>query len=91
MAVSASAGLNTAAKEHMAGGLPLTRLEALVLFGVSNLPELVYEMRRQGFVMKSRKVSYAAAMVRINKHANLTPPPNLPIREIMLTEYWASS
>lgn len=72
-------------------GAPLTRLEALVLFGVSNLPELVYEMRQQGMMMKSRKVSYAAAMVRINKHAMLKPPPNLPIREIMLTEYWVGT
>lgn len=91
MAASTSSGLNLAAKEHMISGAPLTRLEALVLFGVSNLPELVYEMRQQGMMMKSRKVSYAAAMVRINKHANLTPPPNLPIREIMLTEYWVAN
>lgn len=69
-------------------GMPLTRMEALVLFGLSNLPELVYELRQQKFIVKNRKVTYAAAMVRINKHAVLKPPPNLPIREIMLTEYW---
>lgn len=91
MAVSTSSGLNLAAKEHMMSGAPLTRLEALVLFGVSNLPELVYEMRQQGLIIKSRKVPYAAAMVRINKHATLNPPANLPIREIMLTEYWVST
>ena len=91
MAVTTTTGLNLAAKEHMMSGAPLTRLEALVLFGVSNLPELVYEMRQQGLMMKSRKVSYAAAMVRINKHAMLKPPSNLPIREIMLTEYWAGT
>ncbi|KQW85566.1 hypothetical protein ASC89_00305 [Devosia sp. Root413D1] len=87
MAVSDVNGIALAAKEHLLSGEPLTRLEALVLFGLSNLPELVYELRGQGFVVDTRKIAYAAAMVRINKHAVLKPPPNLPIREIMLTEY----
>ena len=85
-----SGGLNLAAKEHLVSGEPLTRLEALILFGVSNLPELVYEMRRDGYLIKSKKIPFAAAMVRVNHHAVLKPPPNLPIREIMLTEYWVS-
>jgi hypothetical protein len=79
-----------AGREHLLSGKPLTRMEALVLFGLSNLPELVYEMRRQGFRIETRKVTYAAAMVRINKHAVLKPPPNLPIRDIIFTEYWVS-
>lgn len=79
-----------AAKEHLLAGNPLTRLEAIVLFGVSNLPELVYELRKQKVKVEKRNITYAAAMVRINKQAELKPPPNLPIREIMLTEYWVS-
>jgi hypothetical protein len=90
MAAQNSTGLNLAAKEHLLAGNPLTRLEALVLFGVSNLPELVYEMKKQQVVIKKRNITYAAAMVRINKHAVLQPPSNLPIREILLTEYWVS-
>lgn len=88
MATSYTNGAALAAREHLFSGEPLTRLDAIVLFGLSNLPELVYELRAQGFVVHTRKVPYAAAMVRINKHAVLKPPPNLPIREIMLTEYW---
>ena len=91
MALSTTSGLNLAAKEHLISGEPLTRLEAIVLFGVSNLPELVYEMRKQGWTVKKRNIPYAAAMVRINKHAELKPPANLPIREILLTEYWVST
>lgn len=87
---SITAGSALAAKEHMLSGKPLTRMEALVLFGLSNLPELVYEMRQQGFVVKNRKVPYATAMVRINQHAVLKPPANLPIREILFTEYWVN-
>jgi len=76
-----------AVKEHLLSGRPLTRLEAIVLFGCSNLPEVVYELRKTVQIDGSRRVPYATAMVRINEHANLTPPPNLPIRDIMLTEY----
>jgi hypothetical protein len=90
MATQNTAGLNIAAKEHLVSGFPLTRLEAIVLFGVSNLPELVYEMKKQGWTIKKRPVPYAAAMVRVNEHAILKPPANLPIREILLTEYWVS-
>ena len=77
-----------AAREHLLSGKPLTRMEALVLFGLSNLPELVYEMRRRDkFKVDTTKVSYATVMVRINEHAVLKPPANLPIRDIMFTEY----
>ncbi len=83
-------GLGLAAREHLASGKPITRLEALVLYGVSNLTDLVSEMRKQGWMIKSRKVPFAAAVKRVNEHAILKPPANLPIREIVLTEYWVS-
>ena len=77
-----------AVKEHLLAGKPLTRLEAIVLYGCSNLPEVVYELRRNKFdIDGSTKIAYAAAMVRINEHAVLKPPANLPIRDILLTEY----
>lgn len=83
-------GLALAAREHLASGQPITRLDALVLYGVSNFPDIISEMRKQGWVIESRVVTYAAAMARINQHAVLQPPPNLPVREVMLTEYWVS-
>jgi hypothetical protein len=90
MAASNKNGLALAAKEHLASGQPITRLEAIVLYGVANLPDLVKEMRREGWVIKSRNVSYAAAVNRLNEVAMLHPPRNLPIREIQFTEYWVS-
>ena len=83
-------GIALAAKEHLASGKPITRLEALVLYGVSNFTDVISELRRQGWIIESRFVSYAAAAARINEHAVLQPPANLPIREIQLTEYWVS-
>lgn len=90
MAASASNGTVLAVKEHLLSGNPITRMEALVLFGCSNLPEVVYELRQQKIKVDSKKVNYATAMVRINAHATLKPPANLPIRDIQFTEYWVS-
>jgi hypothetical protein len=80
-------GLGQAAKDTLLRGKPLTRLEAMVLFGIANLPALVTAMRREGWLIQQRLVPYAAAMKRINEHAVLKAPPNLPIREVMVTEY----
>lgn len=81
-------GLTVAAREHLASGQPITRLEALVLYGVQNLPQVISDMRRQGWVIESRLVPYASALARVNRYAGLQPPANLPVREIQLTEYW---
>jgi hypothetical protein len=81
-------GLTVAVREHLVAGQPITRLEALVLYGVANLPDVIKEMRHQGWVIQSRWVPYATAVRRINEHAVLQPPANLPVREIQLTEYW---
>lgn len=83
-------GFTLAAKEHLASGKPITRLEALILFGVCDLTTVISTLRRQGWIIESRPVSFAAAAARINQYAILQPPANLPIREIQLTEYWVS-
>lgn len=83
-------GIAIAAKEHLLQGHPLTRMEAIILFGVANLPDVVKEMRREGYIVKSRRTPYAATVARLKKHIEFTPPPNLPIREILFTEYWLS-
>lgn len=83
-------GIALAAQEHLASGLSLTRLEAIALYGVSNLTAVITQMRRQGWVIKSRHVPFAVAVTRMNQHAVFKPPANLPIKEIQLTEYWIS-
>lgn len=83
-------GLALAAREHIAVGKPITRLEALVFFGVANLADIISEMRKQGWIIKSKQVPYALAVRRINEHAVLKTPANLPIRELLLTEYQLS-
>jgi hypothetical protein len=47
-------------------------------------------MRSKGWVIESKPISFAAAIKRMEKHAKVEPPQNLPIRELQLTEYWIS-
>lgn len=75
-------------REHLAAGKPLTELESVVLFGVTSLTDLISDLRKQGWIFQSRRIAYAKAVGRVNKYASLTPPANLPIREIRLTEWW---
>lgn len=79
-----------AAREHLLSGNLLTRLEAIVLFGVPDLTKIISDLRHEGYTVERRNVPYAAVLARVNKHAVLQPPPNLPVKEIVLTEYWVS-
>ena len=83
-------GNTLAMKEYLLSGKPITRLEAMVLFGVPDLTKPISVLRRQGWVIKSRWIPFASAVKRLNECAVLKPPENLPIRELQLTEYWLS-
>jgi hypothetical protein len=80
----------TACREYLLNSNRITNLEASLLFGVGLLSRLISRMRKEGYVIKSQSCTYAAVLLRINQYAQLTPPKNLPIREIIFTEYWIS-
>lgn len=81
-------GVALALKEHLTLGYPITRLEAIIYFGVGSLTASISKMRQAGWMVRSRKVSYLRVLLRINKVAVVSPPANLPINEIEMTEYW---
>lgn len=80
-------GLYLAIREHLATGAPLSRLEAIILFGMSDLTKAISALRREGWDIQSKRIPYARALVRLNKELTVKVPKNLPIRDIMLTEY----
>lgn len=80
----------TACREHLLAGNKVTNLEASLLFGVGNPYALISRLRQEGYIIKSESCTYAAMLVRVNQYIQLTPPENLPIREILFTEYWIS-
>ena len=83
-------GNTLAIKEHILSEKKVTRLEAMLLYGISNLPATINGLRKEGWVINSRSIPFATAVKRVNEFAVVQPPKNLPVREIMLTEYWLS-
>ena len=79
-----------ALKEHILGDQPVTSLEGMILFGVANTHKTISDLRKQGFVIKSKRIPYLYALRRINEVATLEPPKNLPLKEIHLTQYQLS-
>ncbi|MBL78847.1 MAG: hypothetical protein CMH70_02210 [Nitrosomonadaceae bacterium] len=85
-----NSGNELAVKEHLLSGQPITGLEAMIFFGVRTLTAAITRLRKDGWIVKTRRLPFAAVIKRINDYAVLKPPNNLPIREIQLTEYWLS-
>jgi hypothetical protein len=83
-------GNTLAAKEHILSGKRITRLEAMLLYGISNFTATINKLRKEGWIIESRRLPFAAAVKRVNEYAVLKPPNNLPVREIQVTEYWLS-
>lgn len=82
--------LSLALREFLLEGRPVTRLEAMALFGVQNLTADIKRLRQDGFIIKKRDIRLVEAITRLRKHMLYESPPNLPINEIFVTEYWIS-
>lgn len=79
-----------ALKEHLLQGHKISRLESLLLFGVNQLDTVIKELKRDGFIIKKENVPMAKLIKRINKFTNCQSPKNLPVIEIIMTEWWIS-
>lgn len=80
----------TALKEHLFKGNRVTYLEAQMLFGIRNLYPELSRLRKDGFCIKSQTVPMARVLRRINQSALCKPPSNLPIMNLIFTEWWIS-
>ena len=80
-----------ALEEHMLSGNSVTILEASILFGVQNLNAANTIMKRRGRYIKSRRVPMAKVIRRLNQYCVCKPPKDLPLREILVSEYWIST
>lgn len=79
--------LNLALQEHILEGHSITVLEAASLFGVPSLHPILTRLGRQGYRITREKVPLLQVIRRINSVAIFEPPKNLPINEIMVTQY----
>jgi Helix-turn-helix domain len=79
-----------ALREHLLNGNKISLLEAMLLFGVQNPNAEITRMRKDGFLIKSQRVTMAKIVRRINEHAVCKLPKGIPYGEIKFTEYWVS-
>ncbi len=82
--------VSDALKEYLNDSKTITKLEAMLLLGVLNLTGEISNLRRQGWLIKKRKVPYTRVLRRINELIKVEVPRNLPIKTILITEYWLS-
>lgn len=75
---------------EMQNGRRISLLESQVIFGVQNLNADLTRMKRDGNIIKSQRVPMAKIIRRVNEHCELKVPKELPIREILVSEYWIS-
>jgi hypothetical protein len=80
-----------AMREHLLAGNPISSLEAMLLFGVQNPNAELTRLRKDGMIVKDRRVPMAKIIVRLNNYVQCSVPDHLPYREITMTEYWVSS
>ena len=80
-----------AIKEYLLEGNEISLIEAMLLFGVQNLNAELARLRNAGFVVQKRRVPMAKILRRANQFCEVKAPSNLPIREILVTEYWLSN
>ena len=80
-----------ALKEHIISGNKISRIEALVLFGVQDLNRELLRMKKKGFIIKNSKVTMTKIIVRMNKFSICKPPKDLPTNEVIMNEYWVNN
>ena len=81
-------GKAAALVEHMLSGNKISFIEASIIFGIGNLWNQIRLIKKKGFIIKSKKVSMAKIIRRMNEYCECRPPKNLPVRNIEMIEYW---
>ena len=84
-------GAKDAMRDHMLDGNSISILEAILLFGVQSPNRTLTELKREGHLIGSQRVTMAKILTRLKKYSDVNPPAELPVREILMMEYWIKS
>ena len=82
-------GNSEALLEYMLNGETVSILEAILYFGVQS-PNRAFDNLKEKDLLLKKSVSMAKVIVRINKSLKCKTPKNLPIRDIIMSEYYIS-
>ena len=80
-----------ALKMFLLEGNPISNLEAVLLFGTQSPWRVIHSLKEEGFMIGKQKVTMIKVLARLNKITTCKPPSDLPVREILMTEYWIKS
>ena len=80
-----------ALKSFLLEGNSVSTLEAILLFGAQSPWREMQRLKKEGFLIKRQRVPMIKILARLNGMAVCQPPSNLPVREILMTEYWIQS
>lgn len=83
-------GQTDALIDYLIDGNTVTRLDALLIFGVQNITAVISNLRKQGYLVKRTRIPFIKALVRINEKVKVQVPKNLPVKDIEISEYWIS-
>ena len=79
-----------ALKEYMLNGNKVSRIESLLIFGVQNFTAVLSNIKKEGYIIQKEAVSMAKILRRINENLKCEVPKNLPIKNIIMHEWWIS-
>lgn len=77
--------------EYLLSGGEISLIEAQIIFGIQNLNAEITRLRNSGFFIKRKRVPMAKVIRRANETCTVKPPSQLPVREILVMEYWVEN
>ena len=80
-----------ALKMFLLEGNTISNLEAVLLFGTQSPWRVIHSLKKEGLIIGKQKVPMIKILARLNKLTVCQAPSNLPVREILMTEYWIKS
>lgn len=76
-----------ALEEHLYKKLPITRLEAITLYGVNDLLSAIRRLRNSGLKIERSVITQEQALKRLQKVIKCSPPKGTPFKELKTSEY----
>lgn len=74
-------------ENHILQGLPISRLEAICLYGVQNPTAIISRLRKDGFQIERTNVPMEKVIRRLQKTMKFAPLASLPYMEMKVSEY----
>lgn len=76
-----------ALEDHLLRRMPITRIEAMTLYGVQDITATIGRIRKEGFNIERQRITLEQAIQRLQKTLKFAPLDTLPVRDIRVMEY----